>query len=162
MHIVRKKRNLISFPVFAGSLAVAGGLFLVTLVFINLLIPHELIGSMPTAVLNIIPGPTQTPLPTSTPQAVDAVQPTPNANGFGVGIYVQISRTGGDGLRFRALPGVNSETLFVAFEPEVFFIQSGPEIGDGYTWWYLSAPYDQTRIGWAAENFLTPLNTQEP
>ncbi len=25
---------------------------------------------------------------------------------------------------------------------------------DGYTWWYLVAPYDSTRAGWAAADFL--------
>jgi hypothetical protein len=26
---------------------------------------------------------------------------------------------------------------------------------DGYVWWYLVAPYDETRVGWAAADFLS-------
>jgi len=68
--------------------------------------------------------------------------------------YVQITGTGGDGLRLRASPGLASDPLFFGNESEVFLVTGGPEQADGYTWWYLTAPYDQTRAGWAVASFL--------
>ena len=55
--------------------------------------------------------------------------------------------------RVRSAPSINAEPLFLAFDAEVFVVQDGPQQADGYTWWYLAAPYDQTRTGWAASNF---------
>jgi len=74
---------------------------------------------------------------------------------FGAGIYVQISGTGGDGLRLRQQPGTGSEVMFMGYEAEVFKVMDGPKEQDGYIWWYLTAPYDESRSGWAASNFLT-------
>jgi len=45
--------------------------------------------------------------------------------------------------------------VFMGFDTEVFLVQDGPREADGYVWWYLVAPYDQARAGWAAANFLT-------
>ena len=42
---------------------------------------------------------------------------------------------------------------FLAYDSEVFVIQDGPREVDGYVWWYLVAPYDETRVGWAAADF---------
>ena len=42
----------------------------------------------------------------------------------------------------------------VADEFGIFLVKNGPQQADGYTWWYLVAPYDSTRAGWAAANFL--------
>ena len=39
-------------------------------------------------------------------------------------------------------------------DAEVFMVRDGPQTADGYTWWYLVAPYDETRAGWAAADFL--------
>jgi hypothetical protein len=71
-----------------------------------------------------------------------------------VGAYVQIAGTGGDGLRLRAEPGLQSRVLFLALEAEVFLVTGGPRDADGYTWWYLEAPAEKSRQGWAASNFL--------
>ena len=37
---------------------------------------------------------------------------------------------------------------------EVFEVREGPQEADGHTWWYLVAPYDESRAGWAAAEFL--------
>jgi hypothetical protein len=47
-----------------------------------------------------------------------------------------------------------SSGFFSAFDSEVFLVTKGPEQADGYTWWYLTASYDTSRAGWAAQDFL--------
>jgi hypothetical protein len=68
---------------------------------------------------------------------------------------VQITGTNGEGLRIRSEPGLNSNPVFLGFDSEVFIVQDGPRSVDGYTWWYLVTPLDQSRAGWAAADFLT-------
>lgn len=106
------------------------------------------------AALTLIPAPTSTPAPSATPTLDPFVTPTPAAGQIVIGGYVQISGTGGDPLRLRAGPGLNTEPLFLGFDAEVFQVRDGPREADGYTWWYLVAPYDETRAGWAAADFL--------
>ncbi len=111
-----------------------------------------------TAVITVIAAPTSTPQPVAT--LLNTATPgagTPGVviGGISTGIYVQISGTGGDGLRLRQLPGTGSEVMFMGYEAEVFKVMDGPKELDGYTWWYLTAPYDEARSGWAVSNFLT-------
>jgi hypothetical protein len=102
------------------------------------------------------------PLPTATlrPILQTVAPPTQTAvpvleGGIGVGMYVQITGTDGQGLRLRAGPGVGEAALFLGMDAEVFEVRDGPRNVDGYTWWYLTAPYDEKRSGWAAANYLT-------
>lgn len=81
--------------------------------------------------------------------------PTPAPGEIAVGVYVQISNTGEEGLNIRAKPGLTSEVLFSGFDAEAFLVTNGPEQVDGYTWWYLTASYDATRAGWAVQDYLT-------
>jgi hypothetical protein len=39
-------------------------------------------------------------------------------------------------------------------EAEVFQVRDGPRDVDGYVWWFLVAPTDETRGGWAVSNYL--------
>lgn len=109
---------------------------------------------------------TLVPAPTLTPKPIDPTRtptPTPTSIFFlpegviGVGIYVQVTGTGGAGLRMRGEPGLNSSINFSAMDSEVFLVIDGPVTADGYTWWHLEAPYDQNRNGWSAADFLTPI-----
>jgi hypothetical protein len=150
------KRNespaLINIWTVLGALAVAGCLLLSTLVAIGWFQPHApgTVGFLP-ADLTIIAAPTATVLvPTPTPGGTL----TPAPGQIAIGLYVQITGTGGDGLRIHSAPGLNSNTVFRGEESETFIVKDGPKVGDGYTWWYLVAPYDNTRVGWAAANFL--------
>ena len=107
---------------------------------------------------------TRTPKPTQ-PPVLPSETPT---SGFflpegviGIGAYVQVTGTEGAGLRMRIEPGLNGVISFSAMDCEVFLVIDGPVDADGYTWWHLEAPYDKTRNGWSASNYLTPIEEEE-
>ena len=149
----RQHPPLINLWTILGALAVAGCLLLITLISIGWMQPrpNENQGFVP-ADLTIIapPSPTANPTPTSTPSGT--VTPPPGQ--IGVGGYVQITGTEGQGLRIRSAASLNSDTVFRGDESETFQVKDGPQQADGHTWWYLVAPYDSTRAGWAAADFL--------
>ncbi|NPV57899.1 MAG: hypothetical protein HPY76_14685 [Anaerolineae bacterium] len=105
-----------------------------------------------TAELVVIPAPSTTPtlqvLPTETPEVPIKV------DGIQAGIYVQIAGTEGAGLRIRSGPGKTYQPEFSGYDSEVFLVKDGPVEADGITWWLLTAPYDNSRSGWAAANYL--------
>jgi hypothetical protein len=142
--------------VILGAFGVAGILLLITLITIGWTSPRfsPNVGFAP-ADLTMIPAPTHTPafVPTSTLDPFIATQ-TLQANTIGIGGYVQISGTEGDGLRIRSSVGLNGDTVFRGEESEVFVVRDGPQEADGYAWWYLVAPYDETRAGWAVADYL--------
>jgi hypothetical protein len=142
--------------VIFGAIGFAGLLLIITLIIIGWTSPRFApdVGFAP-ADLTMIPAPTHTPNVTVAP-AVDPslVTPTLAADTVGIGGYVQITGTEGEGLRIHSVAGLNGETVFRGEEAEVFVVQDGPQTVDGYTWWYLVAPYDDTRAGWAAADFL--------
>jgi hypothetical protein len=117
--------------------------------------PEQNAPNLQVAELTLIPGPTSTPriLPTPTFDPAQGTA-TPLPGEIALYGYVQITGTAGDGLRVRAAPGLDGEPLFLGFDTELFQITDGPQEADGYTWWYLLAPYDETRSGWAAADFL--------
>jgi len=145
--------------VLVGTLAVAAVLVMVTAALVYLL-PRPVQNETSPAVLTLIPGPT----PTFTPQAVTpTITPTQPVmvGGISVGMYVQITGTEGQGLRLRAGAGTNQALRFVGMDSEVFLVKDGPKDADGYTWWYLEAPYDPGRAGWAVSQYLTIVNPPE-
>ncbi len=81
--------------------------------------------------------------------------PSPAPNEIFISGYVQITGTEGEGLRLRADPGLSGSQLFLGYDEEVYQVRDGPKQVDGYTWWYLVAPYDENRAGWAAADFLS-------
>jgi len=99
--------------------------------------------------------PSRTATPTSTPAG-------PIVDGIGLGMYVQISGTGGDGLRLRSGPGKSNDPRFLGYESEVFLVKDGPKYADELTWWFLEAPYDKGRSGWAAAQFLSVVTEPKP
>ena len=142
--------------VIFGALAFTGLLLLITLIIIGWTSPRFSpdVGFAP-ADLTMIPAPTHTPnvtpVPTTDPSLVT---PTLAPDTIGIGGYVQISGTEGEGLRIHSTAGLNGDTVFFGEESEVFIVRDGSQVADGYTWWYLVAPYDETRAGWAASDFL--------
>ena len=148
-------RQLFNRWVILGALGVAGLLSLITAISIGLMTPRQTttVGFVP-ADLTVIPAPSSTSSAPATP-TIDPFAPSPTPTGLVAGNYVQISGTEGQGLRIRAAPGLDGEFVFLGFDSEVFVIRDGPREVDGYVWWYLVAPYDETRAGWAAADFLT-------
>lgn len=119
----------------------------------------------PTAVLTIVAASTSTPqkpVITSASPTTIATDSATAVGGIAIDMYVQITNTGGDGLRLRKSPGTKSDILFLGYDSEVFKVVDGPELVDGYTWWFLTAPYDDSRSGWAASNFLGVVELETP
>ena len=109
------------------------------------------------AVVTLISGPTSTPLttPTATVNPLFVPTATPKPGEFILNDYAQIKGTEGAGLRVRSAPGLDSDQLFLAYDAEVFQIKDGPITKDEYVWWYIVAPYDDTRAGWAVQDYLS-------
>lgn len=141
--------------VIYGALGFAAFLLFLTLIIIGWTSPRfsPEVGFAP-ADLTMIPAPTHTPNVTVAPTNDPSITPTPDLTTINIEGYVQITGTEGEGLRIRLAPGLNGETVFRGEEAEVFVVKDGPQSADGYTWWYLVAPYDTTRAGWAAADFL--------
>lgn len=148
-------RQLFNRWVILGALAFAGLLILITAISIGATTTPQAsdVGFAPADV-TVIPAPTVTSSAPPTP-TIDPFAPTAVPTGIALGNYVQITGTNGEGLRIRSEPGLNGDPEFLGFDSEVFIVQDGPRTVDGYIWWYLVAPYDQTRAGWAASDFLS-------
>jgi hypothetical protein len=141
--------------------AVIGFLIAVTLLAVARLRGTSQTVSLPP-VLTVIPLPTATvPMILSpTPQISSTQSPTAQPDApkeFSSGELVQVSGTGGEGLRMRANPSLAAEVLLLGLESEVFEVLDGPNAADGYTWWLLANPFDPTNQGWAADQFLRSL-----
>lgn len=145
--------GLINVWTILGALLVAGCLLLATWAAIGWTSPRPpgALGFVPADVTVIAPS-TSTPSPAPTAAAVGT--PSAPAGVIAVGTYVQIKGTEGQGLRIRSAPGLNSDTVFRGEEAETFKVTDGPQQADGHTWWHVVAPYDNTRAGWAAADFL--------
>lgn len=123
-------------------------------------------GAVPTPVFTVVRLPSQTPtLPPATetpvgPTATAAPSlPAGGGQGFAPGDLVEVSGTGGDGLRLRREPSLDAEIVVLGVESEVFSVIAGPTSADGYTWWQLVNPYDSAKKGWAVGSFLRKLGT---
>ena len=148
-------RQLFNKWVILGALLLAGLLLLITAVSIGLTSAPQNsdVGFVP-ADLTVIPAPTATSSAPAT-ATIDPFAPTAAPTGIAIGNYVQITGTQGEGLRIRSEPGLNGNPEFLGYDSEVFIVKDGPRQADGFVWWYLVAPYDETRVGWAASDFLT-------
>jgi hypothetical protein len=154
-------RRVITPWTILGSLLIGFSLLGITMLVILLLMPDPVPAGIPTAAMTIIAQPTATPteiLPTATAQPTPTIAPTdlptPLPGNLAIGAYVEIKGTAGDGLRLRTEPGLSSRVRFIGQESEVFRLEDGPVDQDGYSWWYLVAPFDESRNGWAVSNFL--------
>jgi hypothetical protein len=155
----RELRNFFTPGILIGSIAVTFLFLLIGLVLLLFTRPSQKALTPVTAVVTVIPAPTTAaPTPTSpaiqTPTPTSAVPPSPPPGVIATGAYVQITGTGGDGLRLRTEPGLNADVRILGAEAEVFMVKDGPRQVDGYTWWYLVGVYDTSRRGWAVSNYL--------
>lgn len=153
--------TLLSTWVIVSACLMAALLGGATLAVLWLTRPAAAPSSPATAVFYMIPAPTFTqPPPTLAPTATTnptpplQVPPAPAPGVIAVGDNVQITGTGGDGLRLRSAPGLQSDVLVLGADSEVFRVNDGPRQADGLTWWYLVGLYDASRHGWAVSNFL--------
>ena len=155
------RKNLFNYKVILGSLLLAGLLLIATFIYIFWLDPvlFNTPAYSPASVFTVIPASTSTPrFVTPSPASLSPTPPptyTPLPGTIALNTYVQITGTDGDGLRLRVSPALSSDPLFLGFDSEVFLVTDGPSQADGYTWWYLTAPYDQSRSGWAVVNYLS-------
>lgn len=158
--VIRKLiRSILDPLVILGSLGCGISLLAALFLVVWLTRPVPASPGLPTAALIVISLPSATPPPpTAIPE--QSVTPTipplpePPAGEFAIGAYVQIAGTGGDGLRLRVEPGLNSNVRLLGVEAEVFQLRDGPREIDSYLWWYLVAPFDESRSGWAVSNYL--------
>lgn len=112
--------------------------------------------------LTIIPRNTDAPIliaPTAqgTESAIETQIPFENVT-YAQGDLVEVSGTGGAGLRLRIAPDLDAAVNILALEHEVYEVRGGPTEADGYTWWFLVNPYDNGIQGWSVANFLREVN----
>jgi hypothetical protein len=153
------KQFFLNKKVITGSFALAGLLILVSFAWIWFFRPPA--APLSSAEVTLIPGPSSTPLipPTATVSLLPVPTATALPNQIAIGGYVMINGTEGQGLRLRSAPGLQSNLLFLGNDKEVFKVKDGPVLADDLTWWYLEAPYDVTRIGWAAADYLSVVSS---
>ena len=142
-----------------GAIGFGVALLIATLLLLSWTRSPQVPASASTAVITVIAVPTATEiLPTATPteEATPAATglPLPPAGDIEIDGYVQVTGTGGDGLRLRDGPGLEREVRILGDEDEIFLVFDGPQQADSYTWWYLQGPFDESRHGWAVANFL--------
>lgn len=149
--------NLITLRVIGAALVVACCLLLTTIGLFWATRSSGAPTGQSTAIMNRIPAETST-LPGETSGGSTSLTPTappsPPPGVIAIDAYVQITGTAGAGLRFREEPGLNAPVLLLGAEAEVFRVVDGPREADGYVWWYLVGPYDESRRGWAVANYL--------
>jgi len=140
-------------PVLIGAVGFAL-LAIIFIVILAIMLKPPVDDQTPTAELVVIPAATQTPIAENIPQQVTPTSSDNLTGPFTVGMYVQISGTGGVGLYIREAPGVNSPARFLGMDSEVFKVIDGARESGGLLWYLLEAPYDESRSGWAAADYL--------
>jgi hypothetical protein len=150
--------------IFSPIVILAGLVFGCLLVFflvvaLSFTRPQSPRTALGTAIIQVIEAPTHTPvLPTLPPTETSTPEPgtplPPPQGVINIGAIVSVRGTGTDGLRIRDQPGLQGKILFVAIESEVFRVADGPQEADGYTWWQLVSPFDESVQGWAVSNYL--------
>lgn len=152
-------RKFLNLKVILGAIIFALGVFAILVVLLWSAKAKSLAPAPATAILHIIEAATATPIApiaTRTPIVTPTTsqpEPPPSSN-IAIGVYVQVSGTGGDGLRLHKEAGVSSEVRYIAIESEVFLVKDGPIDTDGYMWWLLQDPYTDNAAGWGVGNYL--------
>ena len=155
----RSLRQWLSFKVILGAILFAICVFGVLLGVLWSAKGRNSSNTPATAILSIIEAPTITPVapittPTPTPDPTSAQNVPMPSGDILVGDYVQVTGTGGDGLRVHATAGLTSKVQYIAIDTEVFLVRDGPIDADGYTWWLLQDPYTENAVGWGVANYL--------
>jgi len=88
-----------------------------------------------------------------TPTSVPGI-PEPGPGVFEVGMHIEISGTGEDGLRMRAEPGINEKIMFIADEGTQHRIVDGPVIMDSLIWWKIRSIENDGKEGWSVQDYF--------
>lgn len=150
--MVKQLLELLNTRVVIAALFIAGLIYTFWGILLWSFRPDSPNGMIPTSILTVIAAPT----PTSTEMHLPllAQEDYLSKSSIMIGMYVQIIGTDGAGLRLRSEPGINSQIQFIGMDSEAFEVKGGPRKADGFTWWFVVAPYDQNRSGWAASEYL--------
>ena len=151
-------------PMIGGALGLA--CVGTVLMFGALTRPARSRGEFPTPVFTLVGLPTRTTTPsaaTATPPGVPAMPSPTLPSGEGAILVpddlVEVTGTGGEGLRLRRAASLEAEIVVLGVESEVFRVIAGPATADGYTWYQLVNPYDSEKQGWAVGLYLSKLGT---
>lgn len=152
-------KRLVSGWSLIGALITVIVLLLVYSVMLRLIFPVPTSPiAEPTPIMLVINAATSTsviPVKTNPGSFPTATIDPKKFGGIAHGQYVQISGTGGDGLRIRSGAGTDKPPLFLGWEAEVFQVLDGPREANALVWWFLVSPSDENRKGWAASSYLT-------
>lgn len=121
--------QLVIFPYFSGSSDVKART-VVTPADLNSLEQTQVENELPTPTVQLLPGVVS------------------------LGMTVQVSGTGQDGLRMRVAPGTDADVLFLANEGENFTIVDGPVIQDSLIWWKIQSLQETGKVGWSVQDYL--------
>ena len=149
------------FFVFAGLIALV---LLLIVLFTGWVLPPEDPGfGVGGLLVTVYPAPSITPTINENDYLQEIDEPLGDSGTISafIGSVVQIYNTDGAGLRLRAEPGISGKVQFLGEELELFEVKDGPVEEDGYIWWYLESPYDTSRSGWAAADFLKEIDETE-
>jgi hypothetical protein len=154
-------RSLFDPWLILGALGFGVALSIATLLLLWFTRPSQTDQNVPSAAITVIARSTATPIiptatptltPTATPPPLDL--PLPPPGDISIDAYVQVTGTGGDGLRLRTGPGLDREVRLLGLEDEVFLVEDGPQSVDGFSWWFIRGLFDDSRRGWAVANYL--------
>lgn len=153
-------KKYVDLKVILGGIAFALFIFAMLLGLLWAARAKTTIQAPATALLNIIQASTATPpvpavtqIPTLENFATQEV-PAPGEE-INIGDYVQVSGTGGEGLRLHASAGVGSKVDYIAIDSEVFLVKDGPIDADRYRWWQLQDPFNGNAVGWGVGDYLS-------
>jgi hypothetical protein len=149
-------RGCITPWVLLGAVLISSLLMAVTFLFIWWTSQRSVPSQPGTAIVHIIAAPTAIPV-LPTPTSSFNATPQTSDNIILVGTSVIVSGTGGDGLRLRFSPGLESKIRLLAPDGTQLQVMDGPQQMDNYTWWYLENPGDRNQRGWAVADFLSPV-----
>jgi hypothetical protein len=158
--MVKSMLGWLNVKVILGALVFAVCVFSVFVVVLWSAHVEPSVQTPATALLQVIEAPTGTSpaLTSTTTSTIDPSStkeiPLPSGD-IKVGDYVQVSGTGGDGLRLHISAGVDSDVDYIAIDSEFFLVKEGPIDTDGYIWWLLQDPYSEKTVGWGVSNYLS-------
>jgi len=114
-----------------------------------------------TPALVRVPAPTATATlePTSVPPTPTVTDPAGGGEEFRVGDLAEVFGTQGDGVRLRSAPSLDGTVVGLGQDGQVFQVTDGPGQGSGRVWWYVVNIQDSSLQGWAAAEFLRPLQS---